>query len=317
MIYLDVILLLLGFLCAVLLFLLPDYSEKVVSPKWRLCYLIPGLLCVVFILVADFETSMIPVYGSAVLLLAGFFKEQKAFRKKIAVTSAVLALTAFPVCLFNPGYREMDYLADFETGFAQMQKRYVLADHKGIDWNALYQKYRPEFREAMKNQDAVANFIAWQAFCAEFYDGHTSFTLDDEKLIDSAKNAVYGNDYGLSIMTLSDGKTVAVNVEADSIPAKNGIHEGTEILFWDGMTPEQIADQAVVTDFLSYPDADNENFYHMIYGAGVGADTVEITFLDDTGTEQMIQVPKTGSYTERCEDTIAKINQGIKAGNLN
>ncbi|MDE5754772.1 MAG: peptidase S41, partial [Oscillospiraceae bacterium] len=207
-------------------------------------------------------------------------------------------------------------LAAFEKGCAQMQKRYVLADHKGIDWDALYQKYRPEFREATKNQDAIANLIAWQAFCAEFYDGHTSFATDDENLITSAKNAVYGNDYGLSMMTLSDGRTVAVNVEADSIPAQNGIHEGTEILSWDGMTPEQAADQAVVTDFLSYPDRDNQEFYHTIYGAGVGADTAEITFLDDTGTEKIVKVPKIGIYTERCEDTIAKINQGIKAGNL-
>ncbi|MDE5753319.1 MAG: peptidase S41, partial [Oscillospiraceae bacterium] len=110
MIYLDVILLLLGFLCAVLLFLLTDYSEKVVSRKWRLCWLIPLLFCVILILIADFETSMIPAYGSAFLLLAGFFKDQKAFRKKISVISAILALTAFPVCLFNPGYRAIDYL---------------------------------------------------------------------------------------------------------------------------------------------------------------------------------------------------------------
>ncbi|MDE5768462.1 MAG: hypothetical protein K2H82_03675 [Oscillospiraceae bacterium] len=107
-----------------------------------------------------------------------------------------------------------------------------------------------------------------------------------------------------------------MNVEADSIPAQNGIHEGTEILFWDGMTPEQAADQAVVTCFLSYPDRDNQEFYHVIYGAGVGADTAEIIFLDDTGAEQMIQVSKIGNYTERCEKTIRKINRGIEAGNL-
>ncbi|MDE7122556.1 MAG: peptidase S41, partial [Oscillospiraceae bacterium] len=316
MIYLDILALLFGFLGAVLLFLLPDYSEKIASPKWRLCYLIPGLLCVILMLLSDFEISMIPVYSSAVLLAAGFFRDQKAFRKKIAVISAVLALVTFPVCLFNPGYREIDYLADFEKGFAQMQKRYVMTDHKGIDWETLHQKYKPEFREATKNQDAVANLLTWQAFCAEFYDGHTSFTTDDGALIDSAKNAVYGNDYGLSMMALPDGRTVAVNVEADSIPAQNGIHNGTQILFWDGMTPEQAADQAVATRYLSYPDRDNQEFYHVIYGAGVGADTAEITFLDDTNTEKTIQVPKIGLYAERCEETIRIINRGIEAGNL-
>ncbi|MDE6730962.1 MAG: peptidase S41, partial [Oscillospiraceae bacterium] len=311
-----ILLLLLGFLCAVLLFLLPDYSEKIASPKWRLCYLMPGLLCMILILLADFEISMIPVYSSAVLLATGFFRDQKAFRKKIAVISAVLVLLACPICLCNPGYREIDYLADFEKGFAQMQKRYVLADHKGIDLETLHQKYKPEFREATRNQDAVANLLAWQAFCAEFYDGHTSFTADDETLIDSAKNAVYGNDYGLSMMALPDGRTVAVNIEADSIPAESGIHNGTQILAWDGMTPEQAADQAVVTRYLSYPDRDNQEFYHVIYGAGVGADQVEITFLDDTNTEKTIQVPKIGLYAERCEETIQIINRGIEAGNL-
>lgn len=314
--YLDILLIAILFLCAVLLLLLPDYSEKVVSPKWRLCYLLPVLLCVIFVLMTEPELSLLPVYASACLLFAGFFRDQKSFRKKIAVISTILILTAFPVCLLNPGYRAIDYLADFETGFSQMQKRYILANHKGIDWDTLYQKYQPEFQEATRKQDPIANLLAWQGFCAEFYDGHTSFSTDSEELIRTAKHTVYGNDYGLSMMQLADGRTVAVNVEPDSAPATAGIHEGTQILSWDGMTPEQVADRSDMINLLSYPDQDNQAFYHVIYGAGVGGDQVAVQFLDDAGQEQTVNLLKTGNYTERCEETIRNINRGIEAGNL-
>ncbi|MBR1865625.1 MAG: peptidase S41 [Lachnospiraceae bacterium] len=313
--YMDIFLIVLEMLGAVLLFWLAGYAQKVVNSKWRIAYALPAVICLGVAGFAGFEVHMLGVYLGAVSLLGGFLWEGQKIRRMVSALAAVLILLSLPICLFSSGYRTTDYVQDFKEGFAAMKEHYVLGEHKQIDWDELYARYLPEFEAANRAHDDVANYIAWESFCQEFYDGHVSFTAKHESSETAAHEQIFGNDYGLSLMKLADGRTVAVNVQTEGVIADAGIHNGTVITQWNGRTIEEIAGELEVA-LMSFPDKDNEAFYSALLVAGTGDDKVVITYLDDEGTSCTVEAPKLGAYYERLKETVDTIDQGVQAGNL-
>lgn len=315
MIYSDLFLIVLELLGAFLLYLLAGYATKVLSSKWRICYMLPAVLCLFITAVTGYEIAMLGVYIGSVLLLAGFFKEDMKLRRYASIAAAIFVAVSVPACLLYSGYRMPDYVEDFEKGFAAMKNHYVLAEYKGIDWDALYEEYLPKFEAIDAAHDEIANCILWSQFCQKFYDGHVSFTPAEEETMELAGQREFGNDYGLSLMTLENGQTVAVNVEPDSAVSEAGIKNGTVITAWDGESIEE-AEGKLDTAIMSFPDKDNETFYRALTVAGIGGDSVAISYLDDSGKEQTVTVPKLGTYYGRMMDTLDILDQGIDSENL-
>ncbi|MGN0152597.1 MAG: S41 family peptidase [Wujia sp.] len=299
------------------LYLLAGYASKVLSTKWRLCYVLPMVICIVFGAVTGFEISLAGVYAGAVIMLAGFLREDKKVRRAASVMAGVLIAISLVVCLINPGYRTVDFTEDFDKGFDAMKDHYCLAEYKEINWDALYDKYYPQFEKADKKHDEVENYILWQQFCGEFHDGHVAYSADAD-IVESAYERMYGNDYGLSVMTLSDGQTVAVNVEPDSVLTDAGIHNGTVITAWDGRTIETAeADIDMPLSFCPYNAVqENDDFYRALLVAGMGGESVTISFLDNAGEEKSVTVPKCGVYADRLQDTVHTICRGVEGSNL-
>lgn len=315
MLYIDIILVILELLAAVSLYILAGIAVKALSSKWKICYVLPAIICMFFTAIAGFEASLLGVYAGVCLLIVGFVKEAASVRRIVSAISGVLILSAFPVSFLNSGYRAPDYAADFQMGFDIMKKYYVLAEYKGIDWDALYEEYLPKFQAVNESHDEVENDIVWQEFVREFYDGHVSFSPSSDEVAELAAGRVCGNDYGLSLMTLSDGRTVAVNVAEDGAAAAAGIHNGTVITAWDGQDIEEVKAQITYT-VMVFPDQENEVFYSALLAAGVGADTVSISYLNDDGAACEVTVPRIGAYYNRLKDTVALLDQGFDAGNL-
>ena len=318
MLYEDLALIILELIFTIGLYMLAGYAENYVSPKWRLCYAVPTIVCMFGLAVFDFELSMLGVYIGAVLLLAGFVKEEAKIRKTVSGIAGMGILLSVVVCNLNPGYRAPDYVEDFNRAFEEMKAHYVLTEHKEINWDALYEKYLPQFEKADKNHDEIADFLAWSAFTAEFHDGHVAYAPVDEKVMKQALNQVCGNDYGLSLMTLSGGETVAVNVEPDSSIAKAGIHNGTVITAWDGKEIEEAVKEAEEkgVKLQGYASKENEAFYCALPVAGMGGESITISFLDDNGKVQSVKADKMGAYKERWEHSVEVINQGREISNL-
>lgn len=296
------------------LFFLAGLAEKLVSSKWKICWCLPVAICMIFSLAEKPEISLITVYVGALVLLIGFIKESEKLRKLLSIISAVLTLASIPVCLMNHTYRSIDYVADFEKGFSSMKAHYVLSEHKNIDWDALYDEYLPKFR---KVQDEVDNYIAWVEFTSEFSDGHVGFSTerDYEEISEKAYDRVLGNDYGLSLMELSDGKVVAVNV-SDTL-AETGIVNGTEVILWDGNDPRTIGEGLTRYASIVFADKDNEAFYRTLFGSGTGGESVSVTFVDESGAERTAVLPKLGAYySGRLKSTLEIIDRGIEAGHL-
>ncbi len=318
MIYLDIILTILELLGALLLFILAGYAAKVKNSSWRLLYFLPLLLCLLLTAYMGADICMLGVYLGSVLMMAGFIFDKEKTRKISCAAAAVLCVTAFPLCSLSPAYRTADFVEDFEHGFASMKEHYILAEHKGIDWDALYDEYLPMFEEANRTRDEVSNSIAWLKFTAQFHDGHTSFMGESIKdgldLEQKVNDRIYGSDYGLSLMMLSDGSFAAVNV--DEKLAEYGIRNGTIITGWDGMDILEAAQLSEANETINFADEDNERFWQALYAAGVGGDTVDITFIAADGSEQTVTLSRLGSYTERAQGTIDIVNRGVEVGNL-
>lgn len=310
----DIILLAAELVLSVGLFVLAGIAAKFISPKWRLCYAAPALFCIVMLAAGGFEKYMLGVYIGAVLMLAGFFSDKAGLRRISSAAAALGAVFSLTLCISAKDYRATDYAADFEKGFRIMSEHYVLAQHKGIDWDALYEEYLPKFKHAAANNDELENLTTWWEFCAEFKDGHVGYISDDDSLQEKAEKALAGNDYGLSMMTLSSGQTAAVNV--DETLAELGIHNGTIILTWDGEKPENLAERSLFFTHSQFADNENREFYRAVFAAGVGGESVTVRFVDDSGAEQTAVLQKLGNYRERLCDTLETVNQGLKAGHM-
>ena len=316
--------------CGVLIWL-TFHSEKVKSVKWKLFWL-PLPVAALVITKQGPDWALLPLYIGAAVAMCGFFTEKNRLKRILALAGAACMALSFPTCLLSPRYRAKPYYRDFKELFGCMREHYVLTEHKGIDWDALYDKYEPQFKEIDRTQDAGANALAWGALCGEFRDGHVSYTCDysDVDAQNKAINDALGNDYGLAVMRCSDGSFAAVDVD-DSL-GKYGIHNGTIIKAWDGKSPDEVSktspvygsslltydkdEKELMLHLESFPDIDNEVFYSGLLCAGIGGDTVEVTFIADDGSEQVAALPKTGEYHVRLRETMDILHQGVNVGNL-
>ena len=320
----DIIAVAAGAAVCIALYFFAGYAERVKNTLHKLLWLLP--VCA-FLISNPPEISLLPLYLGVITACMGFFTEQKSLRRKTSAAGAALMLLTVPVCLLNPRYRAKDYIGDFEKGFSTMKEHYVLTEHKGIDWDALYAKYQPLIEEADREQDAEKNFLAWSGFCAAFHDGHVFYSSEKEPDLNAAR-LVLGIDYGLSVMRMTDGRFAAVNVDA-SLNAL-GITNGTVITKWEGVSPDEASRNAPAYEHLllwtdehddililgSYPDIDNEIFYSGLLAAGTGGETASVTILDETGAEQTVTLQKIGDYADRVFQTADIVDKGLNIGTL-
>ena len=316
MILYDKILIAVVLVGAILLYILAGIARKYISSKWRALYCVPAVAGMLFLGAQGFEISMLGAYMGTLLMLAGFIKDNVKVRKYTCVGAFVLALVTIPVCMFNKGYRSVDYVQDFKDGVECMKEHYILTEHKGVDFDALYEKYLPMFEEANKEHNPVANFIAWSCFCAETHDGHNYFMPKNEDVIEEAYKKACGNDYGLSLMLLADGDIVAVNVEDNDFFKAAGIQNGTIVTSWDGRDILEVARESLIFRMSTYADKDNEAFELALHAAGTGGDSVKITYLDDAGVEKELELPKIGDYYDRVKETREIIHRGVETGHM-
>lgn len=311
----DLIIVAFGIVWSVVLFFAAGYANEAPNSKWKLLFIVPGFVCMVLSGLSGFEISMLPAYVSVIILAAGFFKESKRFRQMLCIPAILLLLAAIPMCVFNTGYRAPEYTKDFKKAFSAMKEHYVLSEYKKIDWDRLYAAYIPQFQEADKHHDEVEMNIIWQRFCQEFHDGHVGWQSFGSGIMEETADRMFGSDYGLSLMTLENGDTVAVNVEEGSVLREAGIVNGTVVTAWNQVPIEDLVKNTNVR-ISTFPDEKNEHFYRALTAAGTGGESVTITFLDKDGKICNVEAPKLGSYAKRLEETVGIINGGVKTGNM-
>ncbi|MGN0667257.1 MAG: S41 family peptidase [Huintestinicola sp.] len=321
---LDIVLIILEIVLSLLLIIPAKLSEKIISTKWRILFAVPAVVCMIIAGFSGFEKLMLPTYIGAAVTLAGFFLANKKVRIASSVICAVLCLITLPMCIDNPAYRARNFTKEFEEIFTVMKNHYVLAEHKSIDWGELYSKYHPMFMEADMEHSFAMSCLAWCRFKCEFHDGHVGYgdeDLNSEEEYDGIMAEIFdivgAGDYGISLMGLSDGRTCAVNADDTGAVAEAGIHNGTIITLWNGMSIEEAGTTSPLDGLAThFADKDNEAFFLPLRASVNGGDSVTVTYLDDNGVEKTAELPRLGNGYNRYCTTLNTICRGVEAANF-
>jgi C-terminal processing protease CtpA/Prc len=114
----------------------------------------------------------------------------------------------------------------FERLWTLMDRHYSFFDHKGVDWDAVYARYRPQVEGA---EDDRAYFRAVAGMLNELPDGHTGL-LEPDVILEDLHLFGYAGEY--------EGKAVAIALSPEAERA--GMEKGALLLAVDGQPIDDV-----------------------------------------------------------------------------
>lgn len=172
-------------------------------------------------------------------------------------------------------YSNLSWVQAFGKLNAKFSREYAFTDWKGVNWKALYAKYRARVVRAQKENNPNAYYIALREYAYSIPDGHVSVTGGDPAL----QKQMIGGGFGLAVTKLDDGTVVASWVKEGGQADEIGIKAGAEILEWDGKVVDKaLAATSVIFGMHQATDEGMENErLRFLTRAPVG-DTKLVTF---------------------------------------
>jgi C-terminal processing protease CtpA/Prc len=137
-------------------------------------------------------------------------------------------------------YSNMSYTDAFDALFKKASIEYPFTAEKGINWDALYQEFKPRFDRVSSDQEYYSTL---RDFAFQIPDGHVNLSLNRDVFFSD-----YGGGFGLVLDRLSDTRVIVINVLPNMPAADAGIQRGAEILSWNG-DPVDDAIQKVIPGF--------------------------------------------------------------------
>ncbi|MEE1173344.1 MAG: S41 family peptidase [Ruminococcus sp.] len=264
-----------------------EKSEKI----WNLLCFVPLLLSVIhciFFASGDVFSMVIQAYQSiyipsvliAFLPLLAKKKPLKiicnVFCVAISLIILVLSLGSGKVANYTRKSMKDAYLSACDY----IEENYVLADWKKVDFEKLKADGLVLVDEAEKTGNTAKYYDALYMLINSLHDAHAGVSIyDNESSYIMDKIKVFG-DYGLSLITLDNGDTIAVNVE-EGLEIKNG----DIITKWDGIPVDEAIDQVVLPTLMGTTTVEHEKMDKTFFLAGVGEDTVNVTYINSAGKE--------------------------------
>jgi hypothetical protein len=157
-------------------------------------------------------------------------------------TTTTLPVANIPIPLPNLPFRldfwraqdrdfsDLEWVAAFDAVHETLQGEYPFTAHRGIDWAAKREEFRPHIEAAAEAQDAAAWYDAMRRYVYSIPDGNMGLYDDD-----AAREALIGGGYGFVPLLLDDGTVIATVVDGDGPAAKAGMQWGAEITAWRGL----------------------------------------------------------------------------------
>lgn len=262
---------------------------------WKKLCFIPFAITTVhyFVYVAGasgFLRNYTPMYVIALLAPVPMLCEHRKRGYKLAATiTGVLAVgLGLYFCVSSAdlhNFTRKSYTASFKALAAEMNKSYVLKAWKGVDFNALENKYMPLVQEAEREKDPAKFADAVTMFCNELHDGH--ITVRTKYNTNAYSSAFEFHDYGLAMIRLDDGDVIAVCTDASV--NRLGIEDGTVITKWNGKPVLQAAEEDVLDDGV--PVKANADRLALLDLSAMGGETAEVTFINNSGGEKTVTLP--------------------------
>ena len=159
-----------------------------------------------------------------------------------------------------------------------LEENFVLSEWKKVDYEKLKADGLALIEEAEKTGDINKYYDALYMLTDSFHDGHAGVYIDYAVSTYTMDRITAFKDYGLSLITLDNGDTIAVNAEEGL-----EIKDGDIVTKWNGVP----VDEAIETVTLPITEGtlENERVQKTFYLAGVGGDTVDVTYINSEGKE--------------------------------
>ena len=267
---------------------------------WRILCLLPLFICIVHFLIYVLSCPMltgnfIPLY---LLGIVGLFPMITAKRRighciMLVPVTLITALCGFYYCGTAPNafnYARKSYTDSFRALVGSMDKYYVLKEWKEVDFSALEEKYLPAVQEAEQEHNPAKFEEAVTSFCNELHDGHVWVNSDYDETTYNPDMEMHG--YGLGLVRLDSGEVIAVCTNEEV--QKAGIEDGTVITKWNGKPVLQAADEDVPD--LGVPVKANDDFLSVMNLCLTGGETIEVSFLEQSGKEQTVTLSDAGNF---------------------
>ncbi|MCK4693150.1 MAG: hypothetical protein KAT23_05945, partial [Anaerolineales bacterium] len=87
-------------------------------------------------------------------------------------------------------FSDMSYTEAFDSMLEKMRTEYAFTEHKGIDWDALAEQFRPRFEDAQQSNNKQDYYFALRDFLWSIPDGHVA--MDFSVLSDQFQMEVIG-----------------------------------------------------------------------------------------------------------------------------
>ena len=179
-----------------------------------------------------------------------------------------------------------------------LEKNYVSSEWKNINYETLRADGLALIREAEKTGDTDKYYEALFRLVDSFHDGHMALFSHGTEYSYELENIKKFGDYGLSLITLDNGDTIAVNT-VDNIEIK----DGDIITKWNGVPVKEAID-SVSLPVATGTTLENERIYKTFYLAGVGGETAEVTYIDTDGVEFTAILKKIDAEMPRAFDSL-------------
>jgi hypothetical protein len=280
-----------------------DNSAK--AKVWKCLCFVPLAAAIIHFFVFSFGDAVLPlleeyelIYVSAVLtaLLPLFFIKKSKKPLKIigaAVIGAVCLVSLFfyidsPVSV---NYSNRDLKSAYISLCDYFEENYIMNEWKKPDYEKIKADGLKLIDEAEKTGDITKYYEAVYEFTNSFHDGHMGISFYDgnDYLITKKKQF---NDYGLSLITLDDGTTVAVDVE-DGLEIKNG----DTVTKWNGVPIDKAVESVQAP--MPEPVAENDRIDKAFWLACTGGESVEVSYINSDNEEKSLTLDKLDSELPR------------------
>jgi len=208
---------------------------------------------------ADDPVAAIPAGYTLVELNQKPFRFYKQARPELDLNEGVGAVN---------DYSKLSYVDAFDAFFKKVSREYPFTVEKGIDWQALYNRFKPQVARAKNDQDF---YRVLRDFSYAIPDAHVGVSPDPQVFAEILAKERSGG-FGLILTELSDGRVMATDV-LPGLPAdKAGIQRGAEILSWNGKSVQQAIGE-VIPNFFTYSTELTRHLAQVIFLTHVPPDT--------------------------------------------
>ena len=190
----------------------------------------------------------------------------------VFAVAALLHTLIYPMAWSSAlrNHSHKSYTESFIAMTEDMEKYYSLTEWKKIDIPALRDKFLPVVEQAEKTNDDGLLYAAACAYSYYFFDGHVRAVPNTEPFWRGVM-LLSGNDYGFSMVQLDDGRFIAVCCDMETPAYEAGIHDGTEIVMWNGKPVAQAAAETeCIYKYMTWPVKENEDFFRPVWLATRG-----------------------------------------------